>query len=49
MNNINSLIMVPTKLLDTGVESPLIFYTKKKLRKNKYNYIFKIHQMSLIE
>ena len=41
-----------TSLLGSGVESLLIFYTKKKKkrkRKKKYNYMFKILQMSLIE
>ena len=37
-----------TSLLGSGVESPLNFYTKKE-KKNKYNYMFKILQMSLIE
>ena len=32
----------------SGVESPLIFYTKKKEKINT-NYIFKSLQMSLIE
>ena len=32
----------------SGVESPLIFLYKKE-KENKYNYIFKILQMLLIE
>ena len=38
-----------TSLLGSGVESPLICYTKKKREKINTNYMLKILQMSLIE